>query len=326
MSIAYRGFPEGRTYVLSHLFEQQRAIAGSVNVTDGPRLRWRDIRSAEKAVAADISLLGCAARRVPAPGPRTLVLPFRVRLQMPVEPDLDATLARIAGDERRQFRKLRRGRDWSLEIGGEVDDLRFFYERIHLPTMASRHGAAARSADWPTARWSLFRRGVLLFVTESGKRVAGALCRIDDGGATLRMRLLGVLDGDASHYRSGAMKAVYYLTVEWAVRHGVRLLDFAGQDPFPAQGIFQFKRRFHPRVTLPSDHYGGRRVVFRCARDSPAVRDLLAATPMIVIDSDDRLTVVRFADHTHPPRPDIRMRAPGIEAERIIDLDEYFDR
>jgi hypothetical protein len=324
LSVAYQGFPEGLTYVLPYLLDRQQAVAGPVTVSDRPLGTWRSLHRRAADADVDILVTGCSAGRAASLSQeRTVVLPFRVRLLLEVQPDRDAMLARVSGDERRQFRKLHRKHEWEVEVGGEVGDLEFFYE--HRPTMASRYGDEARSADWATALWCLFRNGVLLFVTEGGKRVAGALCRLDDGGATLGMRLLGVLDGDKTHYRSGAMKAVYYLTMDWAVRNGVTLLDFSGSDPFPGKGVFQFKRRFHPTVVLPADHYGGRRVLLDVVRDSAAVRDLLAATPMLVVDEGGQLAAEHFYDRDRPMRSDIRWTCPGVRDNRAIDLDEFFN-
>jgi hypothetical protein len=153
--------------------------------------------------------------------------------------------------------------------------------------------------------------------------VAGVLARLEDGGRTLWMRLLGVLDGAGEHYRSGAVKAVYYLTMEWAAEHGVTRVNFSGGDPFPGQGVYQFKRRLHPTVAHPVDHFRNRRVYLRATRDTPAVRDFLVATPMITVDGSDRIVATHFFDSTRPPRTDIRADGPGVHGARAIDLDEF---
>jgi GNAT acetyltransferase-like protein len=328
VTIAYQGFPDGITYLLPYLLEQQAVVCGPATLSDPPPASWGAIRGrAATDGEADILVVGCSARRAARlAGPRSVVLPFKVRMLLDVVPDPQAMLAKVSANERRQFVNLRRRHEWEVEIGTEPDDLLFFYERMHLPTMATRHGEDTRSTDWDIALRCLFRKGMLLFVTEGGKRVAGVLCRFDDGGATLRMRLLGALDGDETHYRSGAVKAVYYLTMEWAAANGVSLLDFSTSDPFPGRGVFQFKRRFHPRIALPADHFRDRRVVIRACRDTPAVRDLLAATPMLTVDAAGRLAATHFFDQDRPVRSRIRATGPGVEVGHEVDLDEFFGR
>ena len=252
------------------------------------------------------------------------MLPFRLHLLLDVVGDSDAMYKTVSKNERRQFANLRRRHEWSAEIATGDADFDFFYERMHLPTMDLRHGRDTRSVEKTIAHRALFQQGLVLYVKEGEKRVAGVLIRLEDEAKTVRMRLLGVLDGDESHYWSGAVKAVYYLTMEWAASNGCTLIDFAGCDPFPGRGVFQFKRRFHPRAVHPEDHYRDRRVYLRVARDSPIVRDFLVATPMFATDEQDLVYAVHFADSTRPALTNIRADGPGVHASRTIDLDEFF--
>ncbi|WP_274567664.1 GNAT family N-acetyltransferase [Streptomyces spiramyceticus] len=327
LTLAYGGFPEGLTYVLPHLRAQQASGTGSVSTADAAPVTWRRIRRGVLVPDADLVVVGCSGRRALAlPRAHSVVLPFRVHALLDVVSDADTMRRSVSPNERRQFANLRRRHEWTCEAGTRVEDLRFFYERMHLPTMATRHGEESRSTDWTLALRALFRHGVLLFINEAGKRVAGVLCRTEDGGRTLRMRLLGVLDGDETHYRSGAAKAVYYLTIEWAARHGVRRIDFAGGDPFPGTGVFQFKRRFHPTIAHPQDHYRDRRVYVRAVRDTDAIRDFLVATPMLTVDEAGRIAATYFHDATRPARLDVRADCPGLGRSRTVDLDEFLDR
>lgn len=309
--IGYRGYRAGLRHVMPFLAEQLAR-----NDKDGAR-------PPVTGEAPDIVFFGCSHRRVHqlADG-ASMVLPFRVQQLITVVPDAAAMRARVSRSERRQFSLLRRKHDWTLTVGTR-DDLAFFYERMHLPTMDSRHGEATRSTDWTTARECLFERGMLFFIEEQGRRVAGVLCRRDDDGRTLRMRLLGVLDGDEQHYRSGAVKAIWYLAVEWASENGVDLIDMSGGEPFPGKGVFQFKRRLHPVTTLPTDHFGAKRLCMRVLRDTDAVRDFLVATPMLAIDEAGRLTAVHFFDDQRAANTRIVGVGPGIERSVQIDLGEF---
>ncbi|MEV0001795.1 GNAT family N-acetyltransferase [Micromonospora sp. NPDC050980] len=319
-SVAYHGLPEGPTYALPHLFDRQRQrCASPVAVRELPARRWPELTT----TTADLLVVGCSARQAARlPRERALVLPFRINLVIDVDPDVEVMRRRISGNERRQFAKLRRQYEWEWETSTDPEDLAWFYERMHQPTMAGRHGEGTRSTDLDTAAECLFARGHLFFVAEGGKRVAGVLCRRDDGTGTLTMRLLGVLDGDETHYRSGAVKAVYYLAMEWACANGIRRLDLSGGEPFPGTGVFQFKRRFHPTVTLPEDHFHDKRLWLRIGRDTPAVRDLLVDVPFFAMDATGGLEVVYFGDANRPARTDLRAGA-GLSGTRTIDLDEF---
>lgn len=319
LSLRYQGFPEGLTYIVPYLRDQ-----GALVAEPAARTRWQAIRAGVADPVADIELVGCSrsrARRLPSE--RSLVLPFRVRLLVDVRADVEAMYQRVSPKQRREFTRLRRRHGWVGEISTDPADLEFFYERMHLPVMARRHGDETRGTDREIALHCLLRKGFLLFVTEHDKRVTGVLCRLDDHGRTLRMRLLGVLDGDETHYRSGAVKAVYYLAMEWAAANGVSRIDFAGADPFPGRGVFQFKSRFHPTTELPADHHRDRRVHLRVTTDSPRLRDFLVATPMLAVDDSDRLVATYFRDAVRQPRTDIRAAGPGVHTTRMIDLDDF---
>ncbi|MFC9256466.1 GNAT family N-acetyltransferase [Amycolatopsis thailandensis] len=322
LSLAYQGLPAGLTYILPYLTEQQSALAGRVSTVAGPAVTWRQLRHGSPD--ADLVALGCSRRRALAlPSAHSVLLPFRVHQLLDIVGDAEAMHKTVSANERRQFAKLRRKYEWTAELGTGEEDLRFFYERMHLPTMASRHGGSARSVDLDVATHELFHKGRLLFVTEGEKRVAGVLARLEDGGKVMRMRLLGVLDGDETHYRSGAVKAVYYLAMEWAAGNGVSRIDFSSADPYPGKGVFQFKRRFHPTLVHAENHYRDYRVHLRAKRDTPLVRDLLVATPMLTVDSADRLVAVHFFDGTRPAKENIRGDGPGVHATRLVDLDEF---
>jgi hypothetical protein len=322
LSLAYQGCPEGTTYLLPHLRSQMSAQVGSVSAAEQRPPPWRQMLRAAHRPTADLLVLGCSRERVRRlPATRSVVLPFRITMMLDI--NAEAVHSGVSGNERRQFAKLRRSHDWTCEVGTDLADLQFFYRLMHLPTMAARHGEQARSADWDIALHALFLHGLVLFVREGDRRVAGVLARLEDGGRTLWMRLLGVLDGAGEHYRSGAVKAVYYLTMEWAAEHGVTRVNFSGGDPFPGQGVYQFKRRLHPTVAHPVDHFRNRRVYLRATRDTPAVRDFLVATPMITVDGSDRIVATHFFDSTRPPRTDIRADGPGVHGARAIDLDEF---
>ena len=325
LTIGYQGFPEGLAYVLAYLRDQQTAVAGPVSALDRPPVRWRQIVRSAEAPEPDLLVIGCSRRRASRlPRPASVVLPFRLhQLVDIVVGDAEATLKTVSPNERRQFANLHRKQEWTAEIGAEFADFEFLYERMHLPTMASRHGDEARTLDRELALRALSERGFVLFVNEGGKRVAGVICVPEDGGETLRMRLLGVLDGDPTHYRSGAVKAVYYLTIEWAAGNGCKRVDFHGGDPFPGKGVFQFKRRFHPTLVHAEDHISNRRAYLRVVRDTPAVRDFLVATPMFTVDDADRLIATHFADSSRPPMTRIRADCDGIFASQTVDLDAF---
>jgi hypothetical protein len=322
VSLAYLGLPEGLQHVLPFL-EQQRDPGGGPARRTGRWIPWHVVARGRWLPDTDLVVVGTTARRVRRlPPHRATISPLRIHLVVPVVPDVAAMRRRVSTKDRQHFARQRGALDWRLEATSDPADFAHFYHRFHLPTMRLRHGAATRSVDESTAYERILRHGRLFFVTQSGRRVAGMLCHWQPRGATLTLRLAGVLDGASEHYRSGALLATYLLLQEWAAGHGVRRMDLSGCEPFLSKGIFQFKRKLHPEVVLPGNHFAHKRLWLQVRRDGPAVRDLLVANPVIVIGADG-LEALYFHDRQRPPRLDLRWQGTTILRQRLVDLDEF---
>ncbi|HEX8582512.1 MAG TPA: GNAT family N-acetyltransferase [Acidimicrobiales bacterium] len=323
-TIAYAGTPEGVRNVLAFL-EQQRDGADMPTPERVERdVTWADLAAGTAFPEADLVAVGADAARVAGlPTAGALVLPFRVHLVVEVDDDLDGMRRRISKREREDFRRSRRDHGWTWERDDSPAAFEHFFERMHRPTMEERHGDRQRSEGPDAAYECLFRRGMLFFVAEGGRRVAGVLCRWDGATGTLTTRLLGVLDGAPEHYASGAFKAVYHLLLEWACANGVERIDYHGTEAFVSKGIYQWKRKFRPTVVLPPNHFAGKRLWFRPARDTEAVRDFLVANPTLAMTGDGGMEAVYFRDGTRPPRTGLSWECPGVAGAREIDLDEF---
>lgn len=319
-SIAYAGLPVGRVNLLQLLERQREAIAGPALDHRFGRATWRQLRAGQWP-DADLVVIGADQRRVDRlPKHRSLVAPFRVHLVVPLDDGVDAVRRRISKRERWEFRRNRREHGWELEEDSSDAALWDFYHHMHVPTMRARHRERGRTESLGIARDAILRRGCLLFVRAQGRRVCGVLCQVR--GGTLTTRLLGVRDGADEHYENGAFKAIYHLLLEWSVARGLSHVDFFGTEAFVSKGIFQWKRKFAPHVVLPPNHFSGKRMYLHVRRDTPAVRDLLVANPLLVTTAAG-LSPVYFADAERAPRFDISCRCPGLPEPTVLDLDEF---
>ncbi len=306
--LGYDGVPEGEVYVLQFL--EQRRAPGTPAVR-GP------------GTDVDLLLVGCSGATAPAvTAPASILLPFRVHLVLPVPADVAAIPRQVSRKARQQFARQRVALDWQLRETADPADFEQFYERFHVPTMRSRHGAAARTVDRETADLELFRNGTLFLMTQRGDPVAGMLCRWARDEGVLTLRLAGIRDADRVHYASGVFLGLYLLILEWAVRRGLTALDLSGCEPFLSKGIFQFKRKLHPRVAWPPDHFAGKRLVLRAMRDTPDVRDFLVANPVIALEGP-AMRAVYFHDDQRPARLDYRYEGTGLAGHRLEHLDDF---
>jgi Acetyltransferase (GNAT) domain len=322
VSMVYAGLPLGHLNVL-RLMERQRARLGGEKATVRPvRTSWDDL-VAGHLPDADLVFVGAEEARIRRlPAERAFIAPFRVHLVVDTTGGPDTVSARISRRERWEFGRNNRRRDWSLEEDDSPEALRFFFDRMHLPTMRVRHAEQIRTESFTVARDQILRHGRLLFLTEGGRRTAGALCRMD--GDVLTTRLLGVLDGDEEHYASGAFKALYHLLLRMAAERGLSGVDLYGTEAFIAKGIFQWKRRLAPRIELPPNHFSSKRLYISVRRDTGRIRDFLVANPFLEIDESSAMRPVYFYDATRPARTDISAKAGSLGEPRMVDLDALF--
>jgi hypothetical protein len=311
--LAYAGIDDGLQHVLPYA-EQRR---GPALRRESRRTTWARLDAPE----ADLLFVGYLTGQPPGPaGLAHVDLPFRVHLVVRPGTDPAAVPARLSRKARQQYQREQRSRDRTLEVATGQADFEYFYRRMHAPTMRRRHGDAARSVPFDIALHSLFGQGVLFFLREHGERVAGMLCRREPGALVLR--LAGVLDGAGDAYRTGTYLGLYVSILVWAAETGVAEVDLSGTEPFLSKGIFQFKRKLHPLVRVPANHFAGKRLRLCVRRDTPAVRDFLVANPVLV-PGGRAFEAWYFRDRDRAPRLDLRWRTGGVHGHRVVDLDEF---
>ncbi|GHE49429.1 GNAT family N-acetyltransferase [Streptomyces griseoaurantiacus] len=319
--LVYAGLREGVHLTLPFL-EQRRGSPPDVTRTSSSR-PWNRLSAEAAGTDADLVVAGYDTRRTRhLPRSRSLTLPFRVSLVVTLRDGTDF-LQHVSRKDRQQFARQQRDGRWSLQEATAEADFAYFYDRMHLPTMRTRHGDGARSEDRAVAHAEIFRKGVLLFLRQSGERVVGALCRIEPADRTLVLRLVGVADGDPARYRGGTYTAMFLHVLRWAARHGMSRVDLGGCEPFLSKGTFQFKRKFHPEVVLPGNHFHHKRLRLTVVRDSEPVRRFLVENPVIALDARNRLRPVYFHDGRRPARTDLPWRTAGLASAVHLDLDTF---
>ncbi|MFC4503562.1 MULTISPECIES: GNAT family N-acetyltransferase [Streptomyces] len=321
VQLAYAGLPEGVHLTLPFLEHRRAPAAGAVRTS--VRRRWGSLLAAPTAEHTDLAVTGYDihhARHLPQA--RSLTLPFRLALTVPLGDKADV-LGRVSRKDRQQFVRQRQCRTWTLEVATREADFAYFYDHMHAPTMQVRHGESTRSERRAIAHTEIFRKGVLFFLSHSGEPVAGALCRLEPTTGILTLRLVGVADGNPAHYRGGTYTALFIHVLEWAAHQGMASVDLGGCEPFISKGTFQFKRKLHPVVTMPGNHFRHKRLRVTVLRDTEPVRRFLIDNPMIALDDRGGFVAVYFHDGRRPPRADLPWRTAGIAQAQHVDLDSF---
>jgi len=132
---------------------------------------------------------------------------------------------------------------YEFEISKDPAVLKFFYEKMYLPYVSTRHDNPLIQ-DFSKFDYFLRKNGELLLVKKNGQPVGGAFCKIV--GDTYHGTNTGLIDD--RFLREDAMSAIYYFEILRAKERNARYLDFGESRPFLFDGILKHKKRWSARV------------------------------------------------------------------------------
>lgn len=202
----------------------------------------------------------------------------------------------------------------------DESSLSTFYHQMYLPNSVARFGKLAVTNDFEQIRKRLRRGGFLLFITRKGERIAGALCCVE------KQRLIGyrcgVVNGDEKILECGAMTAVYYFLVDYAVKNGLREFDLLDSMPFLVDGVYHYKASWGA-VASPYEHKYVRPIHYICGGSSHHIASFFQACPTIVMKNDALRVVIGRPGEMGPTEAEVaRTIKPfytcGIQSAEII--------
>jgi hypothetical protein len=165
-------------------------------------------------------------------------------VRMVTELDLDRPWGEVERGFKKHERNIRRfmRAGYAYRISRDEKDFDFFYDRMYVPLVTSRHEMEA-FVDTRAHLLSYFRRGFLLMILDrEGQPVAADLDYLR--GDMLFGIACGVLDGRADILEEGALSAIYYYALKWAHENRIRRCDICEVRPFVDDGVYQYKRRW----------------------------------------------------------------------------------
>ena len=154
------------------------------------------------------------------------------------------------------------------------NDIREFYERMHVPFVGRQHGPLAETMPLKemTRR---FRDADLLLVEHDDGSIAGG--GIDFSGTTPRLFGLGVREPIGRHMAMGAVAAVYEFCFEHLAARACPRLGLGYTRPLLDDGVLRYKRKWGQRICRAYDQ----KTLLRVLRHGPAVDAFLTNTPFI---------------------------------------------
>lgn len=140
-------------------------------------------------------------------------------------------------------RDLKKIKKYQYEVFTDLDSLKFFYEKMHVPYIRKRFANSAQIKNFNEFKKTL-SNGELLLIKIDDKFVSGVLCEMK-GGVYYWLRV-GALD--ESYVKEGALSAAYYFGIIRAKEKNAKGIDFGMSRPFLSDGVLRHKRKWGARI------------------------------------------------------------------------------
>lgn len=250
------------------------------------------------------------------------VFPYFVDMVLDVSDSPEDFFRKSIRSVKNEIRKVRKY-GYSFEVYSDIDHLRFFYDRMYLPLIRTRHRKAPLyTPPFFFLRWLLLTGYRLVFLKDDrGNDIAGCFYRVNHGEALARY--LGVIDGDIELIRRGAESALYYFFVSHPENPELCKVNFGGARPFFSNGLLLYKKKWG--MTVEICDYTPEIFGLRLMIDSEPFRMFLLNNPFISFNDKKELEGCVFIDkdsYTDVFSRDLekRYQIPGITGFRFIRL------
>ena len=205
-------------------------------------------------------------------------VPECVRLIRPL-PLSSEERRRIKSSQSENLRRIRKHK-LTYSLSHAKEDFDHLWHTMVLPYAESRFGDLAERHSYKHAL-KAFDRGVLLFVLQDGRKIAGTLLDLSDNRVSAVS--LGMDGGFENAMRIGALSAIYYFTIEWAEREGFDCIDMGNVRPCLADGVFRTKYRWGGQAV---DEETCQDLVLCCDARNPLVCRFFEENPLVIRDGD----------------------------------------
>lgn len=219
-----------------------------------------------------------------------LALP-NVSFTLDLNTSIETLIKRMTRRRRRDIKKLQTY-PYSFSISrNDEKEFNFFYREMYLPYTLRRFGKTAHVKSYSESK-ALYRgNGGILFLKRNETPVAGILFQIR--GRELYASSFGVYRGDEGLIQNLASQATLFFLIKWAMKKGLKKLDYGASSPFFNDGVFTFKREWGMIVEAQKSQPV---YVLKFNSPSQGLLSFLLNNPFIVVDKG-KLRGVVFVDH-----------------------------
>jgi hypothetical protein len=211
---------------------------------------------------------------------------------------------------------------YTYEVIHDLKRTEFFYYRMYVPFIESRHGEQATIESF-TYMKNLMQYGELIFVKLDGEYVGGFI--VNTASPLPKMAFRGVLDGRDDFIKKGISSAMYYSAICWAKEEGYTKIDFGHCRPFLDDGVLQFKRRWGMHMHRSPRVY--RTLYLLLGKPNASLQQSLVDNPLIYEDHGQPKGLIFLApDKIDPEHLVERLKKkyamPGLKDFSVISFDD----
>ncbi len=206
------------------------------------------------------------------------VLPRWVKMYM----DVELSLSLINKD--RDILRLIKKNDLSMEKGSTDEDFQFFYDKMYMPNVITRHNDGPVIEEYKIMLKEFqICDSTIYFVIKDGQRVAGMYVQFFERPF---LHALGTINGSNDVLKMGAISALYYFVLKDQMEHNVKHINIGGTSPLMKDGLTRYKLSLGAKV-LEYQKQDSPRLKWLPLVNSSSVTDFLTSNAFVYIENEN---------------------------------------
>lgn len=176
---------------------------------------------------------------------------FRIPYWVSMEIDLTKPEEALMGEQRAKTLKLMAEHKWTFISSKDKKDFEEYYTQLFLPYIEQKYSYTKALQSKEIYR-EIFSEGELILVKKGEVVIAGGLLEFKN--KMVKLKTVGVRNGDKNYVHQGALAAVYYAALTEMKRRGFSRIHIGGTRPFFSDGVTRYKVSLNAQLTRETSH------------------------------------------------------------------------
>lgn len=264
--------------------------SGDLKITNVGRKSFSSIFSFIEKMKVDFCLINAEKTLVPILCKKGFLILPKLDFILDVTKSWNQIFESLSRRRRRDIKTISK-LPYSYEISKSYKELAYFYYKMYLPFVFSRHGKSTMERTIETLK-DMLKNGGILFIKKDGVRIAGIFYYIDEKRANLDAVCFGVKEQGNEEIRKYSSQITLLSLIEWAKKNEIKTLNYGITSPFFNNGLFIYKKEWGMHIKCADDRST---YALKLCNFNESVKEFLKKTPFI-IEISGRLYGVMFFD------------------------------